>query len=240
VCSKMFSLAVRWRMRDSNPVRGVERNHETRRRRYLTGDELPRLVEALAAYPDPQAANIIRLLLMTGARSGEVFGMRWADIDTEQGVWTKLASSTKQKQDHTVPLSAPARMLLTEIAATQQAKGKTLGSWVFPSTKNPSGHVAGMERSWASILKQAGITGLRVHDLRHSFASELVSSGASLPLIGALLGHSNPNTTARYAHLFDDPMRKAVDRVGATIEAAGNGGAGAKVAPFPKAGRRRR
>ena len=78
-----------------------------------------------------------------------------------------------------------------------------------------------MKRDWRSLCKAAGISGLRVHDLRHSFASQLASSGHSLPLIGALLGHSNPNTTARYSHLFDDPLRAAVDRVGAVITAAG-------------------
>jgi len=78
-----------------------------------------------------------------------------------------------------------------------------------------------VQRVWRNVLKAAKLSDLRIHDLRHSFASQLVSSGASLPLIGALLGHSNPTTTHRYAHLFDDPMRKAVDRVGAVIVNAG-------------------
>ena len=78
-----------------------------------------------------------------------------------------------------------------------------------------------IKKGWRSICKAAGITGLRIHDLRHSFASQLASGGASLPLIGALLGHSNPSTTARYSHLFDDPQRAAVERVGAVITAAG-------------------
>ena len=83
------------------------------------------------------------------------------------------------------------------------------------------GHVVEVKKAWRAITKAAGITGLRIHDLRHSFASQLASGGASLPLIGALLGHSNPTTTHRYAHLFDDPQRAAVERVGAVIAAAG-------------------
>ena len=225
VLSKMFALSIRWRMREDNPVKGVSRNYESKRRRYLSGDELPRLIEALAAYPDRQASNIIRMLLLTGARLGEVLTMRWADIAEveERGakaprlVWTKPASTTKQKADHVVPLGAPAAALLNEIRGP-------LGIFVFPSSLNDTGHIVDISRAWRAICRAAGITGLRVHDLRHSFASQLVSSGASLPLIGALLGHSNPKTTSRYAHMFDDPMRKAVDTVGAVITAAGKRG----------------
>src|SRR5262249_14516656 len=87
VVSKMFSLAVRWGMRTDNPAKGIEHNREHHRRRYLTGDELARLINALTEYSDQQAANIIRLLLLTGARRGEVLGMRWADVDLAAGKW---------------------------------------------------------------------------------------------------------------------------------------------------------
>jgi integrase len=117
-----------------------------------------------------------------------------------------------------VPLSAPARLLLQDIASKQK---QPLRTWVFPSTNNKSGHAKSIERGWQTICKATKIEGLRIHDLRHSFASELVSSGASLALIGALVGHSNPLTTARYAHPYDDPMRKAVDSIGAVIVNAG-------------------
>lgn len=113
VLSKMFALATRWSMRDDNPCRGIERNIEYGRRRYLSGDELARLVKALAAHPDRQAANIIRVLLLTGCRRGEALSMRWADVDLSKGVWSKPASSTKQKEAHEAPLSAPARQLLS-------------------------------------------------------------------------------------------------------------------------------
>jgi integrase len=215
--SKMFSLAIRWGMRADNPATGIERNPETGRKRYLKGDELARLVAALAVHPDRQAADIIRMLLLTGARRGEVFAMRWADVDLTEGTWTKPGSTTKQKTEHIAPLSAPARQLLAEIAAKQK---KPLGEYVFPGD-SATGHAVELKRAWKALSKAAGITGLRVHDLRHSFASQLVSGGASLPLIGALLGHSNPSTTARYAHMFSDPQRAAVEKVGAIVNAAG-------------------
>jgi len=232
VVSKMFSLAVRWGMRESNPTRGLERNREYGRRRYLSADELVRLTKALVEHPDKQTADVIRLLLLTGARRGEVLAMRWADIDLTQGAWSKPASSTKQKEAHEVPLSAPVRQLLSEIREQQTAKRHVVGEYVFPGSGG-SGHVIEIKRAWRQLCKAAGITGLRIHDLRHSFASQLASGGASLPLIGALLGHSNPATTHRYAHLFDDPQRTAVERVGAVIAAAGKPEPAEPVAGFP-------
>jgi integrase len=222
VLSKMFTLACHWKTegsntpwRTSNPCKGIERNTEYQRKRYLKSDELERLTKALREYPNQQAANIIRILLMTGARRGEVLAMRWADLDLSEGKWGKKASSTKQKEDHEVPLAAPVRQLLSEIRQKQRG-----GAYVFRGNGD-SGHVVAIKKAWARILKNAGIAGLRIHDLRHSFASQLVSGGASLPLIGALLGHSNPVTTHRYAHLFDDPQRAAVEKVGAVYAAAG-------------------
>jgi integrase len=222
LASKMFSLAIRWRMRTDNPARGIERNYEAKRKRYLSGDEMTRLTKALAKYQDRQAADIVRLLLLTGARRGEVLGMRWADIDLSGGTWTKLGSTTKQRTDHVVPLSAPARALLSDIAEryAREHPRKPLGEFVFPGAGD-TGHVVEIKKSWRHICKAAAITGLRPHDLRHSFASTLASGGASLPLIGALLGHANANTTHRYAHLFDDPQRAAVERVGAIVTNAG-------------------
>jgi integrase len=211
VLSKMFSMAMRWHWCPGNPAKGVERNREFPRQRYLSGEELTRLLQALAGHPDRQSANIIRALLMTGARKGEVLAMRFADLDLTAGTWSKPASSTKQQKDHVVPLSAPLRQLLSEIPRTSE--------FVFPGPSS-SGRVTDITKSWTSICQAAGIAGLRVHDLRHSFASELASAGASLPLIGALLGHSSPVTTARYAHLHADPQRAAVERVGAVITAA--------------------
>jgi integrase len=222
VLSRMFSLGARWGMCEGNPCRHIERNHEAKRKRYLTADELGRLIEALNKHSDQSTANIFRLLLLTGARRGEVLSARWADLDLSAGLWTKPASTTKQAQEHQVPLSAPARLLLSEIREAQARKHpkKPLGEYVFPGNGDAR-HVVNIKRAWRSICKAAKISGLRIHDLRHSFASHLVSGGASLPLIGALLGHSNPVTTHRYSHLFDDPQRAAVERVGAIITGAG-------------------
>jgi integrase len=220
IVSKMFSLAVRWGYRETNPAKGIERNTEYGRRRYLGSDELVRLTTALAKHPDKQAADIIRLLLLTGARRGEVLAMRWADIDVAEGIWSKPPSSTKQKEHHQVPLSAPARQLLSEISKQQAGKRHVLPTYVFPGI-GITGHRIELKKDWRQLTKAAQISGLRIHDLRHSYASQLVSSGASLPLIGALLGHANPSTTARYAHLAHDPLREATERVGSVITAAG-------------------
>ena len=118
VISKMFNLAVKWRMRSENPAKGVERNLESKRRRYIKPDELERLTQALAKHSDRQAANVVRLLMLTGARKGEVLGARWADLDLTEGRWLKPGSTTKQRTDHEVPLSAPALELLVRRRAT--------------------------------------------------------------------------------------------------------------------------
>jgi integrase len=220
VLSKMFNLAIRWKLREDNPCKGIEHNTEYQRRRFLSSDELSRLVAALQDARDQQSANAIRLLLLTGARRNEVLSMRWSEVDLTAGTWSKPPSSTKQKEAHTVPLAAPARQLLSEIAEAQSGKRRGLPEFVFPGNGD-RGHVVEIKRSWRTLCRNAGLENFRLHDLRHSFASQLASGGASLPLIGALLGHSQPSTTARYAHLFDDPRRAAVERVGAVIMGAG-------------------
>lgn len=209
--SKMVSLAVRWGWRADNPCKGVERNQEQKRHRYLSGAELARLTQALAEHDDQQAADIVRLLLLTGCRRGEAMAARWDQIDLEAGIWTKPGSTTKQKTEHRVPLSAPARQLLARLQA--DADG---ADYVFAG-RHGRGHRVEIKTGWAQLCRAAGITGARLHDLRHTYASVLASAGLSLPVIGALLGHSQPATTARYAHLFDDPLRAATERVGAIV-----------------------
>lgn len=232
--SKMFSLAIRWQLRADNPVRGVERNQERKRKRYLSGDEMQRLLKTLAEYPyvqkvrasreeaaetgqtwktlhrkkpirqREQACNVIRLLLLTGARKGEVLSAEWNQFDFDKNTWTKPGATTKQKTDHAVPLSAPALALFSKIEQT--------GPYVFPSRNDkPLGEI---KHAWASIQKIADLPDVRLHDLRHTYASQLVSAGLSLPIIGALLGHTQTQTTARYAHLMDDPLREAAEQVG--------------------------
>ena len=133
----------------------------------------------------------------------------------------EVAELHQTEEHHEIPLSAPARKLLGGILDAQTGKRGTVPTFVFPGIGD-SGHVVNLKRPWRQLCRAAGITGLRVHDLRHSYASQLASGGASLPLIGALLGHSNPTTTGRYAHLLSDPLKDAVERVGAIVTAAGS------------------
>lgn len=216
VLSKMMSCAIIWDWRADNPCQGVERNPENRRTRYLSQAEIARLGTALADYPGQVMANGIRLLLLTGARSGEVRTATWEQFDLDAGVWVKPSAHTKQRKEHRVPLSAPALQLLTEMRAKAGANDR----YVFPSRK-PDAPVTQFTAAWSWVAKAAGIEGVRVHDLRHTYASILASAGVSLPLVGALLGHTQPATTARYAHLYDDPLREATERVGAFVTTAG-------------------
>jgi integrase len=198
---------MKWQWCTVNPVRGVERNQEHKRKRYLKPDELARLTDALNECDDQQGANIVRMCLLTGARSGEVMAARWDQFDLVAGTWTKAASDVKQKAEHIVPLSAAALELLNGISITDK--------WVFPSRAGQ--HRSTIQKTWRNLCADAEIDGVRIHDLRHTFASILASAGQSLPIIGSLLGHSQPATTARYAHLFDDPLRKATETVGAIV-----------------------
>jgi integrase len=209
--SRMFTLAMRWQWRADNPCRGVERNLENKRRRYLTPDELVRLGGALDAYADQQAANIIRLMLLTGCRRGEAQGARWADFDSGFTTWCKPGSATKQKREHVAPLSSAAQQLLRGIRARTPAATE----WVF-STDGPS-HRYAVDDAWAAVCRAAKIDGCRLHDLRHSYASILAGAGVPLLTIGQLLGHQSPTTTARYSHLHDDPLRAATEAAGAII-----------------------
>ncbi len=213
--SKMFSLSMKWRMRSDNPCRGVERYHEDKRERYLSGDERARLLAALQEHVEKgavqaQTVTALRLAMLTGARIGECLSAPWSQFDLDGGTWTKPSAHTKQKKTHSVPLSAPALQLLSDL------RDKAENEWLFPNPKG-EGPQRGYTHSWAAIIKAAKIDNLRVHDLRHSFASEGASVGLSLPMIGALLGHTNPATTARYAHLLDDPLREAAEAIGRRV-----------------------
>lgn len=204
--SKMFNLARRWKWCETNPTEGWQKHAETKRERYLSTEELARLLTVLDGHPNRRACNIVRMLLLTGARRGEVFGMTWPNIDLNVGRWTKPAHTTKQKRTEIIPLSETAVDLLREIREDAPADAV----YVFP------GDVAGepvttIKTFWGQVRRDAGINDVRLHDLRHTFASHLVSSGQSLETIGRLLGHTQPQTTARYAHLQDDALRKATN-----------------------------
>jgi integrase len=193
----------------SNPCRDTTRNPEEPRQRYLTPDEMGALAEVLARHPERISVALARFLLLTGARFSEAATATWDQFELERGVWTKPATATKQQRAHIVPLAAPALMLLQELHAQSR------NEFLFP---NSAGRPVGsIKVFWRSVTRQAGIEGVRVHDLRHSFASVLASGGASLHLIGQLLGHRKVGTTARYAHLVDTVQREAVERAAAAI-----------------------
>ena len=224
----MFARAIGWEYRADNPARGgrdgVRMFPEDGRERFLSEAEIARLSEVLAGHPERTTVALIRFLMLTGARFGEAAGARWDQFDLAAGVWTKPSSHTKAKRQHRVPLSAPALALLAELKAEAGD-----GSYVFPSPKTGR-PLRTVETAWARIRREAGLEGVRVHDLRHSFASVLAGSGASLQLIGSLLGHSEISTTMKYAHLADDARRAAVERVGAILD----GGKRAEVVPLKR------
>lgn len=210
--SKMFSLAVKWKSIPDNPCKGVEKFQEQPRERYLNKDELKRLVAALDAFEDRNIASAIALMMLTGCRKTEALTATWDQFDLEEGVWTKPSHHTKQKRTHRVPLNAAAVNLLQGITRTDDA-------YLFP------GRVEGqplqdIKKAWERLRQAAAVPDLRMHDLRHSYASMLASKNLSLPIIGQLLGHTQAQTTSRYAHLLDEPLKDATDLVGDMIEGA--------------------
>jgi integrase len=228
VLRKALNLAKRWGWRQDNPATGVRRNREERRERFLTPEELARLIAVLAAHPERTVADAIHLLILTGARRSEVFKATWDQFDLDRGVWVKPASQTKQRRLHRVPLSGPAVELLRRRAA------EAAGRCVFPG-RDPDRPMTYFRPTWIEVCAEAGLTEvvpgrtrggapamvhrstLRMHDLRHSYASVLASRGMSLPVIGALLGHTAPQTTARYAHLLDEALRAATETVAEVV-----------------------
>jgi integrase len=212
--SKMFSLAMKWGWSSDNPVKGLERYHEERRERWLSDDELGRLLGALSTHLNQRAANAVRFQLLTGARIGEVLSARWSDVDLTRGVWIKPSHHTKQNRTEHLPLSAPALALLAEM----RERAGAVERYLFPGDA-PDKPLQGIKKFWRSITEQTGLKDYRLHDNRHTHASHLVSSGLSLEIVGRLLGHTNPLTTKRYAHLADDPLRAAAERFGSKMEA---------------------
>lgn len=214
VASKMFTLAKKWGMRSGdNPCKDVERNDENKRKVYATSEELSRIATALDDLEDQGAADAIRLMLLTGARRGETLKAKWANIHFKTKVWTKPASTTKQKGEHILPLSDAATALLKDMHEAAPAKAV----YLFPPPRGKTEHRLDLDDAWAIVRSTAHVPHLRLHDLRHTYASVLVSAGLSLPVIGALLGHTTAQTTHRYAHLFDHPLRAATERASAII-----------------------
>jgi integrase len=218
VLSKMFNLAEQWGLRPdgSNPCRHIEKFTEHKRERMLSAAELARLGDALATYdasPYPVAA--IKLLVFTGARLGEVRGLRWEWIDLERGEARLPDSKSGAKTLHLPP---PALAVLADLPRLDNNPHVIVGQKAGASLVN-------MEKPWRAIRAVAGLDDVRLHDLRHAFASVAASSGMGLPIIGKMLGHTQAATTHRYAHLASDPVKAAAAAVAGKIAAAMSSGA---------------
>ena len=179
------------------------------------------MIEALDAYGRTPAADCIRLIMLTGCRPGEAMLATWAQFDAQPGFWIKPSSHTKQRKEHRLPLSAPALQLIADIRARRGEIAPD--DYVFPG-RRPGQPLQQLRACWDAVCKQAGLTDVRIYDLRHTFAATGAGGGLSLPLIGRLLGHTQHRTTQRYAHLADDPLREAADKIASAIARAGKSG----------------
>ena len=232
VFSSLYSWAGRRRFVPDgcNPVRRVERFPEEHRERYLTREELGRLGDALRVgetigFPratrgdkrapraevrdilPPAAAAAIRLLLFTGARLSEILTLRWEHVDLERQALFLPDSKTGAK---IVLLNAPALSVLTSLPRIDGNPFVIFGA-------HDGAHLSDLKRPWQAVCAHAGLSGVRLHDLRHTFASYGAAANMGLPVIGRLLGHSSTATTARYAHLADDPLRRASRSIASEI-----------------------
>lgn len=227
--SILFNWAEKHGLRPAgaNPCRHIEKYKEVRRERFLSPQELSELGNALAKSEQAVfAVSAVRLLLFTGARLSEILTLRWQWIDMERGVARLPDSKTGAK---TLYLNAPALAVLNE---TPQLEGNP---FVICGEK-PGAHLVNLQKPWRSIREAAGLSDVRLHDLRHTFASVGAGGGASLPMIGALLGHSQPQTTDRYAHLASDPLRAASDAIARQIASSLGGVAREAVVARPLRG----
>lgn len=212
----IFTYAIDLGHIEMNPVHGVKRFADHRHDRFLSEAELVRLGDALrqaeAAGENYAGIAIIRLLIFTGARKGEIESLQWREIDFERGLLRLEDSKTGQK---IVALNAGTLEILAALPRIDAS------NCVFPACKGESGgHFQGVSKVWRKVRSLAELDDLRLHDLRHSFASIAVSAGASLPIVGALLGHRDSATTQRYAHLSDDPVRSVSDAISRRLKDA--------------------
>lgn len=214
VLSKMFNLAELWGLRPdgSNPSRHVKKYPEEKRERFLAPDELARLEQALNEIEAEGSETVsaiaaIRLLILTGCRLGEILTSKWEYID---GGTIRLPASKTGKR--AVFLGTAAEEVLDGIQVLPDNPYVITG-------KMPGSHLTDLQHPWQRIRRRAGLEDVRIHDLRHSFASGALALGEGLPMIGKLLGHTQVQTTARYAHLAADPVKFAADRVSSSLAA---------------------
>lgn len=212
-----FNWAEVWGLRPehSNPCRRVPRHQERQRRRYLSPDELARLLAALDVFGQAglrwRFAQLVRLLLLTGCRVSEIKNARWEWLQGSVLVVPPEAHKTgRDGHARVVHLSPPALEVLNQLQAA------ATGPWIIAGAGDAP--LVNYQKLWLELLATAGITDLRIHDLRHHYASMAVSAGLSLQQIGGLLGHASPLTTARYAHLVDEAAASAAALVAAQIK----------------------
>ncbi len=207
-----------------NPTRGVRRNPRPRLTRFLSHDEIHRLHQALDAHrgrgSGRQQAEIIRLLLLTGCRKGEIVGLRWSEVGEDA---LRLVDS--KTGPRTVVLNERARAILAR-------QPRSDSPFVFPSLADSTQPRAAELSLWRKVRRTAGIPDVRLHDLRHTFASHAVMSDVPLPVVSRLLGHAQPRMTMRYAHVSDREVEAAAERVGGCVASLLGGGV---VARAPRA-----
>ena len=218
--SAIFSFAVGRGLRPDNPALRVKRFPGQKKERFLSAAELSRLGDALLAAEqngaNSSAVNAIRLLALTGCRKAEILDLQWNYIDWEHSCLRLPDSKSGAK---VVPLGAAPLEILSSLP-------RLAGNpYVLPSNKL-DGHFVGLQKFWKRIRNEARLSGVRLHDLRHGFASVAVSGGDSLFLVGKVLGHRHARTTERYAHLADDPVRAVANRTAGAFAAAMNRGRG--------------
>ncbi|MBF0154644.1 MAG: tyrosine-type recombinase/integrase [Magnetococcales bacterium] len=212
--SKMFNWAemVGLRPERSNPVLHIQKFREEKRERLLRDADFARLGQALAeaeqtGKASPYTVAAIRLFILTGARLGEILSLKWEEVNFQNGSLRLADSKTGAKS---IPLNPPALELLSKLPRIEGNPFVIVG--------RIDGHsMVNINKPWRSIRAAAGLDTLRIHDLRHAFASVGATMGMSLPVIGKLLGHTQAATTERYAHLSDDPLKKATDQIGSYI-----------------------
>jgi len=216
----MFSWGMEHGLVKSNSFASVKMSTPPQRERFLSRGVASRLFKALDAMEGDKSVNpafcdAIRLLLLTGARKTEILGLRWSEVDIDRKMLRLPPERTKaggQNGERRIILSSAAISIL-KVRQPPKIKGE---DFVFPAIRGV-GHVVGIRRAFAKVCDKAELTGVRIHDLRHSFASFAVADGASLFLIGKLLGHASARTSERYAHLSRDPLQEAVAAIGKSL-----------------------
>lgn len=215
MASKMFSLAERWGLRpdNSNPAKNIDRYREEKRERYLTSAEVARLWQVLnsdaaAAKASPAAIAAIKLLMLTGRRLNEVLGLKWAWVDLDAKV---LRLPDTKNGALLVSLGDAAVSTLAELKANIRDDTYVIAG------QRKGAPLVNLQKPWRALRALAGLDDVRIHDLRHTFASIGAGMGMSLHMLGRLLGHTQAATTSRYAHLAQDPVRTAADAIGAEL-----------------------